>query len=327
MRLSIALIAVLLSATVCAESKNVLKDTGVVCAVDMGSNTFKFIVAEIKNGEYSQHTDIRKTAGVGDDLKNSEKNSGRKIISDGKLKEIKSLLTGFQDECERQTRSRRLYAIATAAFREAENAKEISEQIRQQGVELQVLTGGQESIHAYEAATSAQPGFAVVDLGSRTTEIVSNTDGKYRWEVLSTGYRVAWDKFYAGAETFSQSSAQHLKQLNEMIGADQINILKRQKELRLIEIGETASYILGIPQNQIEGKVITHNQVKNRLKDLSAMDSKSFTELKKNFKDADRVLPRLVVVDFILSKSGYDQFRGTDRELNVAIIYNLSRLR
>lgn len=316
---------VLFSGTVCAENKSELRDTGLVCAVDMGSNTFKFIVAEIKSGEYLQYVDDRKTSGVGDDLKNSEKQSGRKIISDGKLKEIKSLLAGFQDECERKTRSRKIHGIATAAFREAENGKTVSEQMHQQGVEMKVLTGEEESVYAYEAATLGERGLAVVDLGSRTTEFVTNTGTKYQWVEIATGYKIAWDDYYDKAETFREASSQHLKKLKEIIGERQKEILRDQQELKVIEVGETANYILGIPQDQIEGKVITHSQVKNKLKDLFAMDPKSFAELKENFKDAAKVLPRLVLVDFILTETGYDKFRGTDHELNVAIVYRLSR--
>ncbi len=325
MKVFIPLVIFLISSIVYAEDKSSLRDTGLICAVDMGSNTFKFIVAEIKNGEYHQYVDVRKTAGVGDDLKNSEKKSGKKIISDLKQEEIKSLLKEFQDECERRTQSRKLYAIATAAFREAENIKSISQQVNQQGIELEVLTGEAEAIYAYEAATSGAQGFAVVDLGSRTTEFVKNNNGKYETADLATGYKVAWDEFYEKAETFTQASTEHLKKVKDIIGEHQTKILKGQQELRMIEVGEAASYILGIPQDQIEGQVITHAQIKNKLRDLYAMDPKSFAELKENFEDAARVLPRLVLMDFILAETGYDKFRGTNRELNVAIVYKRSR--
>ena len=218
MKVFIPLVIFLISSIVHAEDKSSLRDTGLICAVDMGSNTFKFIVAEIKNGEYHQYVDVRKTAGVGDDLKNSEKKSGKKIISDLKQEEIKSLLKEFQDECERRTQSRKLYAIATAAFREAENIKSISQQVNQQGIELEVLTGEAEAIYAYEAATSGAQGFAVVDLGSRTTEFVKNNNGKYETADLAIGYKVAWDEFYEKAETFTQASTEHLKKVKDIIG-------------------------------------------------------------------------------------------------------------
>jgi exopolyphosphatase/pppGpp-phosphohydrolase len=316
------------SHTFAAENHQDLRDTGLVCAVDMGSNTFKLIIAEIKQGKYFEYLDERKTAGVGDDLKASEKKSGRKLISDSKLQEIGELLAGFQDLCEQKTRLRKIYAIATAAFREAENGKALSDQLRQKGVELQILTAEQESAYAYEAATLGRPGLAVVDLGSRTTEFVAKPGAageRYQWSEIHTGYKVAWDDFYDKAETFAQASGQHLKKLNELIGEKETRILRSHSELVLIEVGEMASFILGVPQNQIEERVITRAQVQEQIKKLSAMDASAFADLKKNFENAAKVLPRLVLTDFVLANAGYDQFRGTNRELNIAIIYRIAR--
>jgi exopolyphosphatase/pppGpp-phosphohydrolase len=301
------------------------RDTGLVCAVDMGSNTFKFIVAEIKNGEYIQQLDDRKTLGVGDDLKKSEKETGKKVISEEKVHEILSVLEKYQEECNRRTGSSKLYAIGTAAFREAENIEAVSELLHKQDVELKVLSGKEESIYAYESATSGEPGFAVVDLGSRTTEFVKNVNGTYEWEEIPTGYKVAWDEFYEHANTFAPVSLQHRNRLKELIQQNQMNILRGPNELRVIEVGETASYILGIPQKEIEGKIITYSQVRNKLKDLSSMDRKSFADFKTNFKDASKVLPRLVLIELILAESDYGSFRGTDRELNVGIVYKLAQ--
>lgn len=324
--LPILLIGVLAaSGVVCAENEKDLHDTGRVCAVDMGSNTFKFIVAEIRNGEYLQYLDERKTAGVGDDLKASEKQTGEKVISDSKIQEIRTLISGFQDQCQQETGSRKIHGIATSAFREAENGKAVSDLLRQQGVDVRILTGEEESIYAYEAATLGASGLAVVDLGSRTTEFVSRNGGTHQWRELATGYKVAWDAFYEKEETFSQASSKHLSKLQQLITEEEIKILRNRNGLVMIEVGEAASYILGVPQNQIEGRVITRSQLQNKLNDLHAMNAKGFAHLKQTFQDAAKVLPRLVLAHHILEKSGYGRFRATDRELNVAIVYNISR--
>jgi exopolyphosphatase/pppGpp-phosphohydrolase len=305
--------------------RNQLQDTGLVCAVDMGSNTFKFIISEIKNGKYLQYADVRKTAGVGDDLRFSERKTGHKQISEAKLKEVKALLMGFQDECEQRTGTRKLNAIATAAFREAENIRMISEQLLQQQIEMKVLSAEEESAYAYEAATLGVEGFAVTDLGSRTTEFVIKNGEQYRWAEIPIGYKVAWDEYYEKSTQFHQAADAHLQKLKELIGEKEKAILNSGPELVMIEVGETSSYILGIPQGQIEGKVITRDQIQKKLKDLHVMTVDSFTSLKKEFKDAAKVLPRLVFIDFLLAQTNHDRFIGTDRELNVAIIYRISR--
>ena len=303
-----------------SQDRGVLRDTGRICAVDMGSNTFKFIVAEIRNGEYVQHTDVRKTAAVGDDLRTSQETLNRKVISDAKLREIQSLLAEFQNQCKQQTDSTNLHAIATAAFREAENIDTIRAKLQAQGIEMKVLTAEEESAYAYEAATLGKNGFAVLDLGSRTTEFARKSQNRLEWVLLKTGYKVAWDEFYESAATFQDAASRHLPSLGQMIREQDWKILQNQKELIVIEVGETASYLLGIPQDQIEGKVITQSQLQTKLKHLQNMDEKSFADLKQNFKDAARVIPRAVFLEFALERTGYDRFRCTNRELNAAVI-------
>jgi exopolyphosphatase/pppGpp-phosphohydrolase len=85
-------------------------DTGKVCVVDMGSNTFKLIVGEMSDGIYVEHYIDKKTLQVGDDMSKS----GR--ISDGKLKDIRETLTEFRSKCESKG-AVSFRAVATAAFR------------------------------------------------------------------------------------------------------------------------------------------------------------------------------------------------------------------
>jgi exopolyphosphatase/pppGpp-phosphohydrolase len=321
---SFLIFSLLLSSVLFAEN---LHNTGLVCAADLGSNTFKFIVSEIKDGQYKQDFDQRRPAGVGDDVNASQQKTGRKQISAVKIKEIESLLAAFQDECEQRTHSRKIHAIATAAFREAENRNDVLDALLKQGVAVQILSPKEESMYAYDVATLGDSGFGVVDLGSRTTEFVTKTGSEYRWAEISTGYKTAWDAFYINARTFQQAAAAHLKKLKETIIEKEFEILSGHKELRVVEVGESSSYLLGIPQNQIEGKVVTKFNIERKLNELSRMDAKSFAALKNSFKDAPKVLPRLVLIDLILERTRYKGFRGTDHELNVAIIYKLSRLR
>jgi exopolyphosphatase/pppGpp-phosphohydrolase len=307
-----------------SQTQDVLRDTKRICAVDMGSNTFKFIVAEIRNGEYIQHTDIRKTAGVGDDLRASELTLKRKVISDAKLQEIQSLLAEFQNQCKQQTGSDILHAIATAAFREAENIDFVRKKLQERGVQVKVLTAEEESAYAYEAATLGKSGFAVLDLGSRTTEFVNKRINEFEWVLLNTGYKVAWDDFYESAPAFHKAASRHTSSLRGIIRDQDWKILQNQKELVVIEVGETASYLLGLSQDQIEGKVISRSHLQQKLKELQQMDEKTFADLKRNFKDAARVLPRAVFLEFVLDKTGYDGFRCTNRELNAAVILRLA---
>lgn len=64
-------------------------DTDLVCAIDMGSNTFKLILGEMQEGNYVQHHFTKTRLGVGDDMSNTG------VISPPKLKEIRQTLQKY----------------------------------------------------------------------------------------------------------------------------------------------------------------------------------------------------------------------------------------
>jgi exopolyphosphatase / guanosine-5'-triphosphate,3'-diphosphate pyrophosphatase len=89
-------------------------DTGLVCAIDMGSNTFKLILGEMQEGNYVQHHFTKTRLGVGDDM------SKTGVISPPKLKEIRQTLQKYLAICDSKGITTRA-AVATPAFGEAKN--------------------------------------------------------------------------------------------------------------------------------------------------------------------------------------------------------------
>src|SRR5262245_36332823 len=84
----------------------------------MGSNTFKLILGEMKEGDYVQHHFTKNRLDVGDDMANTS------MIGPPKLKEIREMLEKYLAVCDSKgilTRS----AVVTAAFREAKNQGDV----------------------------------------------------------------------------------------------------------------------------------------------------------------------------------------------------------
>jgi exopolyphosphatase/guanosine-5'-triphosphate,3'-diphosphate pyrophosphatase len=138
----------------------VSSDTGLVCAIDMGSNSFKLMLGEMKGGKYVQHHFIKSKLGVGDDM------SKTGVISPPKLKEIRQTLEKYLDVCDSNgilTRS----AVATAAFREAKNQGEAVEIAKSLNLPLEIASEERESQLAY---LGARLGSAT--LPSSITEVV-----------------------------------------------------------------------------------------------------------------------------------------------------------
>ena len=89
-----------------------------MCAIDMGSNTFRRIAGAFENGRYVQSAIEKRTLGVGDDV------AAHGRISDAKLAEIKEVLASFKAACLKEGMSR-VAAVGTAAFRDAPNGPRV----------------------------------------------------------------------------------------------------------------------------------------------------------------------------------------------------------
>jgi len=163
-----------------------------MCAIDMGSNSFRRIVGTFAEGRYVETAIDSKTMGVGDDV---EKH-GR--ISDAKLVEIEQTLLGFAAACSADGASAPV-AVGTAAFRNAPNGARVVEIASRAGVRMEIASERRESELAYLVGSLGQTGHAVVDNGSRSIELVARSGGALQHRVFNLGYRIAYEEFFARA--------------------------------------------------------------------------------------------------------------------------------
>src|SRR5262245_8467905 len=88
-----------------------------VCAIDMGSNSFRRIVGMFAEGNYTEFRIDSVTIGVGDDVERNHH------ISEAKLGQISEQLSAFAAACEKDGALNPV-AVGTAAFRDAPNGVE-----------------------------------------------------------------------------------------------------------------------------------------------------------------------------------------------------------
>jgi Ppx/GppA phosphatase family len=283
-------------------------DTGLVCAIDMGSNSFKLILGEMKEGNYVQHHFTKSRLGVGDDM------SKTGVISPPKLKEIRQTLQDYLAVCDAKgirTRS----AVATAAFREAKNQGDVIEIAMSLNLPLEIVSEERESQLAYLVGTLGKQNFAVIDNGSRTIELVTRAASGYQWNVFHLAYRIAFQRFFEPAKTFAEAddgyrqvSAPHL------LSAD---FMKNRDRYTGVEMKDAARYLLS--QDQVDGVLISLDMVSRKLAALRAMPEVEFSQLKK-VENIDEILPRLVVLEQTLIIFGCRAIQVFERELGVGLI-------
>ena len=114
----------------------------------------------------SRRASSERALGVGDDVARH----GR--ISDAKLAEIEETLIAFARSCQNEGVTR-VVAIGTAAFREAPNGATVIALAAKHRISMEIATERRESELAYLVGSLGREGYAVIDNGSRSIELVS----------------------------------------------------------------------------------------------------------------------------------------------------------
>jgi exopolyphosphatase/pppGpp-phosphohydrolase len=279
-----------------------------MCAIDMGSNTFRRIIGSFEKGRYQQRSIENTTLGVGDDVARH----GR--ISDAKLAEIEKTLSRFKLSCEKEGVAR-MAAIGTSAFREAANGRRAVDIAAKVGIPMEIATERRESELAYLVGSLGQDGYAVVDNGSQSIELVSREGGTARYLVFNLGYRIAYEMFFATTSDPEAATLAFRRRLSQQ--ALKAPFMKGKKKLVGVEFGDMVDVLF--EPAPLEGRVLTPEELKRRLRQITVPGNREFQVLRKR-KDFDRALPRLVVAVSLLEEFGYSRLELTDRELGTGLI-------
>lgn len=278
-----------------------------ICAIDMGSNSFRRIVGEFLDGRYVEARIESKTMGVGDDVVRN----GR--ISDAKMAEIADTLASFHGACQLDG-TLKTVAVGTAAFRDAPNGARAVEIASRLGVSMEIASEQRESELAYLVGSLGQRDFAVIDNGSRSIELVARDTGAAQYAVFNLGYRIGWNEFFANAPDPATAIAAMRARLQEE--AAKTPFMKDRKKLVGVEFQEMADVLF--EPAPIEGRVFTLATLEARLQQIAAQPG-GFAALKQK-KDIDRALPRLVAAVTFAEAFGYPQIELTGRQLGAGLI-------
>ena len=147
-----------------------------VAVIDIGSNSVRLVVYETAGRAPIPVFNERALCGLGRDLGRS----GR--LPDTAIEHAHATLERFASLCDAMG-VKKIYAIATAAIREAEDgAAFVSEAGRRSGLKIRVLNGVEEARISASGVVSAFPAAdgVMADLGGGSVEIVELEEGRIR---------------------------------------------------------------------------------------------------------------------------------------------------
>jgi hypothetical protein len=294
-----------------------------ICALDMGSNTIKFAIGEFKMGEFILHEELRETIGAGDDIQESYLKKGIYELSENKLKQIHDAFINYKKICYHKTRSFLVYAVATAAYREATNALEIEKMAAEIDLKLEIASPEREAKLTYETATLGKRNMAVVGIGARSVLLATMTSG-FGWRAFKAGYRNAFEEHFKNASTFSEGAESYKKKLASLISDSDLKILKDKETLYIVDLSEATSFIFKKDPKYLEGKIISKELIDQFIKNNLNLSPEKYRNLISSSKDIYRILPRIAFVEYLLSKANYKKFTSINRELYAGIISEVS---
>lgn len=141
--------------------------------IDIGSTTIRMAIYQIEHSRLNLIHKKKHTVGLASYVKDGTMQQAGIDKACEVLSEFKAFLTSFN--------IKNVSAFTTAALRNAANSREaVAQIIERTGIDLHVVSGDQEAIYDFVAAThdlDYKDGF-IVDIGGASTELIRFTDGK-----------------------------------------------------------------------------------------------------------------------------------------------------
>jgi len=191
-----------------------MTDKQKIAVIDMGTNTFHLLIAEIFDRQYQVVLDHKQAVGLGRGGINN-----RRILPDA-MERALAALRQFKATCEQQQVDRVLLT-GTSAVRSSDNKKEFLAAIKQEtGWDTFILSGEQEASWIYEGVkqTGVIPSdhsSLLVDIGGGSVEFVLCNANEILWkQSFEIGGQRLMDKFQHSepiAEVESKEIAYYLK--------------------------------------------------------------------------------------------------------------------
>ncbi len=147
-----------------------------VAALDLGTNSFLCLVAEVESGIIKQvYSDQVEIVRLGQDVQKS------KSFRPDALERARLCLERFKQTIDLH-KPEKVLAMATSAARDVSNAFELISIGKNLGIPIQIIPGEREAEITYKGATSGLPQDkkrrAVIDIGGGSTELIAGAQGK-----------------------------------------------------------------------------------------------------------------------------------------------------
>jgi len=286
--------------------------------IDIGTNSIRMLLAEVKDGEIKNSTKVLEMTRIGKGVNKTKR------LSDDAMDRSIDALRKFKDLAIDYGASE-IKAIATSAVRDALNKDEFITRVKEElGMEIDVISGEKEAELGFAGVIygnmSKSQDILVIDIGGGSTEFIIGVGNeiKYRTSIDVGAVRMT-DK-HISTDPISDDEFNNLAQDIEKILRDVIVKIKEYNIEEVFGIGGTVTTLAAIDQNlDIYDRNKVHNyklktyeieDMIDRFKSLNNDARKKIRGLQP--KRADIILAGSIILYEILKALGVEQIIISD---------------
>jgi exopolyphosphatase/guanosine-5'-triphosphate,3'-diphosphate pyrophosphatase len=291
--------------------------SGSVGAIDMGSKNFKFVFGQKVNGVITTKLIGKERLELGKEV---TENDG--LIGDKKILQIQAALSRFVRYCTDRG-AQEVLAIATSAIRNAKNHERIVDMARETGLTIDVVDGAREGEVGYFAATGGASNKLVSDAGSKSMQIAWESVGKIHSRSVPVGYELAYESFLEPARTLNEAE----QRFRRFLDGNFTEVPENKDQFVALAANTITSFVTGEQKRQPH-RTLAKTALNGRLSELRRLSESQYDDLKSSLTGAEKVLPGLIFLDYMMERSGHDEALVSQNELPVGLIveYFLRRL-
>lgn len=286
------------------------EESTTVGAVDLGSKNFKFVLGRLVDGRITTELVGKEPLQIG-----REVTGNHGTISPEKMRQIEAALSRFMQTC-RDNGAATVLGIATSAIRNARNQQQIIDLALGMGLSLEIADGEREGRIGYLAATGGALGQMVSDCGSKSIQVAWESGGSIVSRSVSMGYELAYETFVQRAASVDETQ----RNFTRFLDGNFTLLPEKTGQLFALAANTLTAFADGEPATGQRSGKLTRTAMKKRIDELREFSPSRYDELKSSLPRAEKILPGLFFLDYLLEKTGHDEALIAKAELPVGLI-------
>jgi exopolyphosphatase/guanosine-5'-triphosphate,3'-diphosphate pyrophosphatase len=292
-----------------------------VAVVDIGTNSTRLLVADVRDGgvEELDRRSVVTRLGEGVDA------TGR--LADAAQARVLERLAEYADSIERHGCGRRL-AVLTSAVRDAANGAAFADTVRERfGLDARTLSGDEEARLTYLGATAARDGGAepllVVDIGGGSTELVTGARGEMDFHVSTQAGVVRHTERFLREDPPAREDVEALARDVRAVFEDAVPGDVRERVTAAVAVAGTATSVAAIDAEvepydpaRVEGAVVPAYRLAEISATLAALPLEERRAVPGLHPDrAPTIVAGTILLAQVLEAFGLDRFEASERDI------------